>query len=395
MRPEPPAGFRESWVERAGLKRFFSQPARIIFRSLQRHPGRAALSLVGIALGGALLIVGSFSMDSVDVMMDTQFNLVQRYDMMVAFVEPTSSHVLYDLRRLPGVLDVEPFRAVPVRLRFGHRSRNTSITGVAEQARLNRLVDASLSVIEAPPGGLVLSQKLAEILGVSRGDHVTVEVLEGQRPVRQVPVVRLIEEYMGINAYMRMDALHRMMREAGSLSGAYLTVDEAAADRLYRDLKNTPQVAGVQLKTAALESFNETLNEMMTTLTVINVAFAVIIAFGVVYNAARISLSERSRELATLRVIGFTRGEISYILLGELAVLTLFAVPLGMLLGYVLAAMMVNAFDLEVWRLPLVIYPQTYAFAATTIVAATVFSALIVRRKLDRLNLVEVLKTRE
>jgi putative ABC transport system permease protein len=395
MRPEPPARFSESWAERAGAKRLLSQPARIILRTLQRHPARVAASVVGIALAGSLLVVGNFSMDAVDVMMRTQFDVAQRYDVMVTLVEPTSAGATDEFGRLPGVMDAEPFRAVAARLQSGPRTRNVAVLGVLSGGRLNRVVDASRGPTELPADGLVLSAKLAELLGVSRGDPVAIELLEGPRAIRQVPVTDLVEEYMGTNAYMSLDALHRLMREDGTVSGAYLQVDRREAAALYRRLKATPRVAGVMLKRAAIDSFQATLADMMRKVQVVYVLFASIIAFGVVYNTVRISLSERSRELATLRVIGFTRAEVSYILLGELALVSLAAVPLGLLTGYGMAAALVKAMDTEMWRMPLVVGPGTYALAGTTILTATAISALVVRRQLDRLDLVEVLKTRE
>jgi len=395
MRPEPPARFQQSLVERAGLEKYLSQPARMILRNIERHPGRTALSVIGIGFGGALLVVGAFTLDAVNVMMDVQFNLAQRYDLMLSFVEPASPSVRHDVGRLPGVIAVEGFRTVPVRLRAGHRNRTTAITGSPASGRLNRIVNMTGRQTTLPPEGLVLSGVLGEILGVEAGDTVRVEVLEGARPIRDVTVARLVDDFLGANAYMEIDALHRLMHEGDVLSGAYVRVDTAHLSELYRTLKATPKVAGVMLKEAAIESVDRTMGEMIGMIRGINVLFAGIIAFGVVYNAARISLSERSRELATLRVIGFRRGEISYILLGELALVTLVAVPTGLLLGYGIAAATVEAFITEVWRMPLVVSPRTYAFAAVTIVIATALSAMIVRRKLNRLDLVEVLKTRE
>jgi putative ABC transport system permease protein len=395
MRPEPPARFTVSWVERAGARRWLSQPARMIFRALQRHPGRATLSVVGIALGGALLVLGNFSRDAFDVLMEGQFSLAQRFDVAITLVQPSSASVVHDIERLPGVVGVEPFRAVPVRMRFGHRSRHLALTGIPPAPRLNRLVDTRMRVVDLPPEGLVLSSMLAELLGAGRGDIVTVEVLEGARPVRQIPVADLVDDYVGANAYMELGALHRLMQEDRTVSGAYLAVDSSRAGELYRHLKATPRVAGVLLKRAAIDSFQETLGQMMLMVRILYVVFASVIAFGVVYNSARISLSERSRELATLRVIGFTRAEISYVLLGELAILTLVAVPVGMVTGYGIVVALEGLLRTEMWRIPVVVEPRTYAFASSTIVVATTISALIVRRRLDRLDLVEVLKTRE
>ena len=395
LRPEAPARYSVSLAERTGLGRFLTQPARMIARALQRHPGRAALSVLGIGLATALMVVGTFTLDSMDLMMDVQFNVAQRFDVMATFVRPASAGALDDIRRLPGVLAAEPFRAVPVRLGFAHRSRHTAITGIPRGARLNRIIDGPSRVVELPAGGLVLSAMLARVLGAGPGDDVAVEVLEGERRTVRMRLAGVVDEYLGMNAYLELDALHALMREGGTLSGAYLQVDKAFARELYSTLKTTPQVAGVLIKDAALASFDETMASMMRQMLAVYIIFAGVIAFGVVYNNARISLAERSRELATLRVIGFGRGEVSYILLGEIAVLTLAALPVGCLMGYGMAASMMSLLETELWRLPFVILPRTYGFAVITSLGSTIASALIVRTRLDRLDLVAVLKIRE
>ncbi len=395
MRPEPPASYKQTWYERAGLTRWMSQPARMVLRNIQRSPGRAAASVVGIAFAAAMLIVGLFFVDAMDELMWVQFNVVQRQEVTVTFVEPASSGALNEVSRLPGVVYTEAFRSVPVRLRHDHRSRQVAIMGLDRAPQLNRVIDASLNPVELPPDGLVLSSKLAELLVVSPGDTVQLEVLEGTRPIRQAPVVGLVDEYMGMAAYMEASALHRLMREGGNLSGAFLQVDTAQVDELYRRLKKIPAVAGVALKSAAIASFRKTMDESLGLMIFFNVFFAGIIAFGVVYNAARISLSERARELASLRVMGLTRGEISFILLGELATVTLIAVPVGLVLGYALAGWVVAVYDTEVYRFPLVVSARTFGFSALTVLLSAVLSGLVVRRRLDHLDLVEVLKTRE
>jgi putative ABC transport system permease protein len=292
-------------------------------------------------------------------------------------------------------MHAEPFRVVAARLRAGPRSRNVGVFGLQDGGRLNRVVDASRGPTALPPDGIVLSEALAGVLAVRRGEQVTVEVLEGNRPVRHAVVADVVDDYLGTNAYMSLDALHRLMQEGQTLSGAFLQVDRGAERPLYDQLKATPRVAGVMLKRATVESLQRTMADMMRKTQAIYILFASIIAFGVVYNSVRISLSERARELATLRVIGFTRGEVSYVLLGELALVTIAAVPLGLALGYGMAAAIVPLSNSEMFRIPLVVSPDTYAMAAMTIVIATIVSAMVVRRRLDRLDLVEVLKTRE
>jgi putative ABC transport system permease protein len=395
MRPEPPGHFKATLVERLGLGGLLTEPARMILRSLERRPWRAVASIVGIGLGGAIMIVGMFSLDGMDEMLEIQFNVAQRQDITVTFVEPLSAAAGYEIARLPGVVHSEPLRAVPAMLRYGHRSRQTAITGVSAGARLNRVIDASLRPVRLQEEGLILSDKLARLLGAVRGDVVTVEVLEGARPVRRVVVSDVVEEYMGMSAYMELDALRRMMREGDLLSGAFLQVDDGQVDELYSRLKALPAVAGVTLKKAAVDSFNATVKDMLAVSIAFNVLFAAIIAFGVVYNTARITLSERSHELASLRVLGFTRAEISFILLGELAIITLISVPVGLLFGYGLAALTVSGFETEVYRIPLLVSPRVYAYSAITVLVSAAISSFVVRRRLDTLDLIEVLKTRE
>jgi putative ABC transport system permease protein len=395
MRAEPPGNFRKTWIERVGLGAVMTGPLRMILRNIQRRPWRAFASVLGVSFGGALIVAGSFSLDGMDQMLDVQFNVAQRHDVAVTFVEPRSSAARYELARLPGVIHAEEMRSVPVRLRFGHRSRQAAITGLAADARLNRVIDSSLRPVTLPPEGLVISAKLAERLAVRRGDTVVLEVLEGSRPTRRVPVTDVVDEFMGMSAYMEIDALRRMMREGSNLSGAYLQVDELEADELYRRLKEVPAVAGVSRKAAAIESFNKVIKDTLGISIFFNVLFACIITVAVVYNTARISLSERSHELASLRVLGFTRAEISIVLLGELAILTFLALPVGLVLGYLLSLLMVTAFETELYRVPLVITSRVLAFSAITVLTSSAVSALLVRRRLDRLDLIEVLKTRE
>ena len=395
MRPEPPKDYRESWIERVGLRGLLSPPARMVARNLQRQPFRTVTSIVGIAFGAAILIVGTFFIDAMDELMEVQFQVAQRQDVTVSFVETASARAFHEVTQLPGVISAEPMRVVPARLRSGHRVRQLAVTGLPARPSLHRVVDRSLRPIELPPDGLVLSAKLGELLAVGPGDTVYMEVLEGARPVRPVVVNRLVEEYMGMSAYMEIDALRRVMREGGTLSGTSMAVDRLELEQLYARLKETPAVAGVALKWTAIENFDETLRRNFNVMIFFNILFSSIIAFGVVYNAASISLSERSWELASLRVLGFTRAEISAILLGELGVVTLIAIPVGLLLGYGLAALTVTAFDTELYRFPLVVTARTFALAALVILVAATLSGLSVRRKLDQLDLVAVLKTRE
>jgi len=395
MRPESPARYRASIIETPRIQRALGQGARMVLRNLERQPLRALASVVGIAFGGAILLIGFGFIDAMEVLIARQFNDGMRQDVTVTFVEPRSSAALHGVASMPGVMSVEPMRVVPARLRVGARSRTLALTGLNPDPDLNRVVDQQGRPRPLPPEGLVLSRMLGVVLGAGPGDMVQVEVLEGRRPVRQVRVAGVIDDIMGLQAYMDIAALGRLMREGRTVSGAYLQVDPAALEPLYARLKLTPVVAGVAIREAALRNFRDVMAQNMNLTIGINVVFAAIIAVGVVYNAARISLSERERELASLRVLGFTRGEISSILLGELAILTLLSLPCGTLIGYGLGLFIMTIFQNEVYRIPFIVTPATMAWGWLTIIAAAALSALAVRRRLDRLDLVAVLKSRE
>jgi putative ABC transport system permease protein len=270
-----------------------------------------------------------------------------------------------------------------------------AVLGLAPDGELRRPLDRQLRPVELPPDGLVLNAKLAEILAVRPGDIVTVEVLEGARPVRQVAVAALVDEPVGLGAYMDVSALHRLLREGDTISGAYMKVDSQVAPKLYSALKHTPSISGVVVREAMLASFWKTFGESIWVSTAFLVGFASVIAFGIVYNGARIALSERGNELACLRVLGYTRAETGRILLGEQGLLTLVAIPVGFALGFGLSFLLSRFFSRELFRLPLVVNAGTYAFAAMVVVAAAVFSGLVVAERLRHMDLTEVLKSRE
>ena len=395
MRPEAPPTYRPTIVERLGLQRFFSQPTRMVLRQIERGPLRSALSIVGVALSVAVMVLGSFSKDIVDHIADVQFERSQRYDFHVSFVEPASARALQEMKSLPGVARAEPFRTIPVRLHAGTRSRLTSVIGLPQDRQLLQLIDLQLHVATLPEEGVVISKTLAESLRVNVGDTIAIETLEGERRMLDVRVADLLDDFGGTSAYMDLRALHRLLREGDTISGAFIATDPAHATDLCTALKNTPRVAGVTSKQAALTSFRKTIADNFLRMRLFNVLFGCTIAVGVVYNSARIALSERSRELATLRVIGFTRGEISSVLLGEVGLLVLTAIPLGVVVGYWFAVLATAAMQTETQRFPAIVQTNTYAFAVAVVLISAFVSSILVRRRLDQLDLVSVLKSRD
>ena len=395
MRPEPPAKYRRSLVERAGLGRAFSQSVRMILRNVERRPVKSTVSVIGIALACAVMVVGTFFSDAVDFMIEVEFERAQRQDITMRFFEPTSRRVLHDVEAMEGVRYAEVYRSVPVRLRHGHRSYRTTIKGSERDRDLNRLLDTGHHALELPISGVLLTDHLAQLLGVRPGDTLIAEVLEGRQPELRLEVAGVASQYVGVGAYMELGALNRVMQEDDSVSGAYLKIDPSYRQRIYAAVKEMPRVSSSDATENLISSFYETSGEFILVFVTFISGLAGIITFGVVYNSARIALAERAHELASMRVLGFTRGEISFILLGELTLLTLVAIPAGLVMGRMLCWVMIQNVQQDIFRVPLIVQPNTYALAATVVIGASLLSSLLVRSRLDHLDLVAVLKIQE
>ena len=395
MAPPAPAIYRGGFLTRTNLARRFSGQTRMALRHLLRWPLRTALTTLGTASAMALLVASLFTFDSIDRILQVQFFFAHRQDASVAFAEIRGERAVEELRHLPGVLAAEGFRTVPVRLKARHLSHRTALLGIEPGATLTRITDDRLRQVAVPPSGILLSSRLAELLDAGPGDLVTVEALDGTRRTDVVPVAAVVEEYIGAQAYMDRRALNRLMSETPTISGAHLQVDLPHSAALFRRLKDVPAVAGLVSRAATVAAFRSTMARSMNIIISFYVAFAVLISFGVLYNTSRIALSEHGRELASLRVLGFTAREVAYVLLVELAVPTLLALPLGALLGHALAAFIAASLATDLYRVPLVVDRSTYGWAAVVILTSAFLSALAVWARVRRLNLIAVLKTRE
>ena len=395
MRPEPPADFKPSLIERTGFAKLAGPAFRMALRNLERRPWQAFFTAFGLALATGIPIVPGAIRDGIHYLLSYEWDLAQRQNVTLSLIEPGSAGALNDMRNLPGVVTAEPFRAVPARLRFGHRSRRLGVTGLPRETMLRRLLDAGAHPVELPPDGLLVSAKLAEILGAKPGDRIRLEVQEGRRPVRETILAGTITDYAGMAAYMEIGALHRLMREGATVSGAYLTVDGNRWPDFLDRVKEAPRIASLGIKEAVRASFRKSTGEMIGMITTIYFTFAIIVSFGVVYNSARIALSERSRDLATLRVIGFTHREVAAVLIGELALLTLAALPFGLAIGSGLAAAIVHTASTETVRLPLVLTSKSYAMAALVVLLSSSLSFALVSLRIHHLDLLGVLKAKE
>lgn len=395
MTPPPPPVYRAGLIERLGRRAGLSATGHMILRHIVRWPGRSAVTVLGVALAGGLLFATLQFIDSSRTMLDTWFLRAQRQDLTVTFTENRNVQVLYALAQLPGVLEVEPSRAVAVRIVHGARAERTAIESTLAESHLSQRIDRDGNRIEPPPAGLMLSRQLADKLEAGAGARVEVEMLGGRRMHQPMQVARVIDEFVGARAYASQDTLQELTRDATPVGAALLRIDPAARDAILIRLKDMPSVLGVSEKASAMRKFEQMIDDNMLTMIAFYVGFAASIAVGVVYNAARILYSERAHELATLRVLGYFRSEVGLVLVGELALLVALSIPFSCLIGYGMAQLMTAMFSSDLFRLPFSPSRASYGWSAVVVLLAAAGTALTVARRVQTLDMVRVLKARE
>ncbi|MFD0914829.1 ABC transporter permease [Pseudahrensia aquimaris] len=395
MRPPAPANYRNFLIGQLQRLGLFSQLSIMALRHLVRRPIRAAMTTVGISMSVALLITSLFSYDAIDSMVDTIFFRADRQDATILLAADAAPRAIYSIKKLPGILRAEPFRQTPIILTHENRSKRMALFGLPKSTELSRILDPQMEPYRLPTNGIILSEYLAETMQLNVGDTARITLLDKERREVALPVIGLSQGLVGLSAYTSLEGLNRLLRDGPRISGAHVTLDGADLVLIYREIKNTPEIAGVALRDLSRIQFQNTIEQNIYTQTTIFVLLAVIIAFGVVYNSARIQLSERARELASLRVFGFTRPEVSSVLMLELAILVFAAQPIGWVLGYGFSWSVTQGFSSDLFRIPLLINSDTYAYASLVVFASALISALVVRRRIDRLDLISVLKTRE
>jgi putative ABC transport system permease protein len=395
MRPPSPGHYKPMFLERWGLQQWLSPAARMVVRTMERRPLRTGLTIFGIAAAMAIVITGAFWRDAIGELFDNQFQQVWRGDVSLSLIEVSPARVLHELARLPHVTAVEGTRSVAVKLLNANHQWRGAIQGKPSQPELLRVIGRGFKVLSPPDSGLLITDRLANRLHVAPGDWVRVELMEGRREVMSLQVSGVLTEIMGMNAYIERHALNRLLREGDVVNQATLAVQRGHEVELLNTLKDLPRVVGAVSKSVMRQNIEDVTARNILVFSLVLTSFATVIAIGVVYNSARIALAERAWELASLRVLGFTRAEVSTFLLGELAIEIVLATPLGMVLGYLLASGIVQLIKNDEFDFPMVISPATYAYAVIAVVVAGLVSALIVRRKIDTLDLVAVLKTRE
>lgn len=395
MAPPAPPHFRRGVFDRVLAWFRVSQPGMMVVRGITRWPLRSGLSALGIALATSVLVASSFFGDSLDKVIDQAFGQGNRQDVMLVFSGAVNDSAMAEVARLPGVMQAEGQSYLAARLRHGPVERMTGIEARLPGSDLSRIIDGEGRVVTAPPDGILLSERLAAALGVQPGDAVEVEFLGRGEAPHEVPVSGIVTQYFGLGAYMDAGTVSRLLREAPTVSVANVTLDPDAEAAFHEAVKELPKVAGTVMLTENRQSFESTIGENVLIVTTIYTILGLVITVGVAYNGARIQMSERAREFASLRILGFTRGEVSLVLIGETMIVAVLAQPLGWWIGYLVARMLTEGFASDLYSVPLVLKPSTFAWASLVTLAASLGAALVVRRRIDGLDLVAVLKTRE
>ena len=395
MRPPAPARYTRGVLTRLGLARVAGPMGRMIVRELERKPVSAAISVLGVAFAVGIIVIGRFETDSLDSMIDDALMGTMREDVAVSLVRPVPRSALTWFGHAPGVLAAEPAYAVPVRMTGAGAHRDVVITGLAPDGRLRVVRDGRGAAVRVPADGLLVSALLARRLGVGVGDVVWLERRDGDHRRFTLPIAATVDDRVGLNAYVELDALARALHEEPRLSQVLLRVEARELDALMHALVDVPAIIDVTEVAAFRDSFLAQSGESMTFMIFLTSVLGGVIAVGVVYNHARVALSERERDLATLRVLGYRRDEVAVVLIGQLAIQVAIAIPIGLVFGALMAQALMSTADPEQYRFAVVITPRTYGFAALVVTGAAFATALVTRRRLDRVDLTGALKARD
>lgn len=390
MRPPKPVSYKPTLIDHASIRIYFSQPTRIMLRSLLRYPTRALLSIIGIGLSGGLILLSNYQFNAVDQMLNTQYRQLYLMDIELTFTEPRAGQSLSTLKAMPGVQYAEGFRQVPVRIEHERKQWRVQLLGIPANGELRKI---GTDPLELPESGVAMTRYLADDLGLRPGDSFDVEVLEGRQQHVQLTIAHVIDEPMGLGVYMQQSSLNRLLFEQNTISGAWLLYDHTQEAELFEALHNTPMIASIGQISRAEADIRGYIKDTVLGVMAVMFVLAGSITFAVVYNNARILFAERARELGTLRVLGFSKGEILRIVMSELGLLVLLAIPVGWALGTLFAWLMTMALSMDLFRIPFVLHPQSFAFSALGVLIAAVFSMLLMVRRVWNLDMIQSLKT--
>jgi putative ABC transport system permease protein len=397
MRAEAPKHAHRIWLEHfTALWTRLSFTWKMIARNVSRSSFRAALNVFGVAISSGLIITGYFTIDAINFMLKYQFHEVRREDVKVSFPIERGKDAFYSVRRFDHVRRAEPVLQYPFEVSSKWRKKDTIIIGLPRDAHLQKLLDEDKRYVDVGDQGLVLSKRLAEELHVHVGDSVTLKPLMGRiTDERDVPVRQVVKQYLGTSGYMNIHALSRVLDQGFAMNAALLQVEPGMERSLNASLKDVPGISSVEIKDMSYVNLLNTLGRNIKIINTILIIFAGVIACSVIYNVTTIALAERQRELASLRVLGFTIEEVGRIVYHENFVLAGFGVVFGIPVGMGIASILVRLYDNELYRLPYYIAPKTYVIASVATIVFVILANLAVKHKIRALDMVEVLKARE
>ena len=397
MRPEaPPIGHRIFLERIEPLWQRLGFTWKMITRNITRHKFRSGINVFGVMISTALLIIGFFSIDGIDYLMEFEYEKMQRQDVRVSFYLERGKEALYDAKRFEHVDYAEPMLQYPFTLTNDWRTRDVLIVGLQRHSRLQRLLDTEERTVDIGESGLVLSKKLAEMMSLNVGDRVKIKPMIGRvTDEKVVRVSKIIQQYFGASGYMNIEALSRVLNESYAMNSVLLATAPGKAKFMNDELEDIPAVSSIEVKEDSIRNMNETIQMNMKVTSFVTVLFAGIISFSIIYNITSVSLAERERELASLRVMGFSREEVGRILYHENIALGVVGLVLGLPLGIAISKALVTAFDTEMIRLPYHLEPRTFIISITLTLFFVLVSNLAIRRKIHHLDLVETLKERE
>ncbi len=394
MRPVAPIEGKKWWGER--ILPFIGSMKiswRLTFRNMWRNKKRTIFTVSAISMTVGLMISILMMLDSVDYLFEMAFGDALSYDYKVAFTTDVHQDIVNDLSEFEEITYVEPIAEYPFRLKNGWREKNTMIMGIERNSRVYHLSGLNGGRIDVPREGILLTEGLAESLGVKRGDMLTIEALNKPGIERQVTVKGLVEEYMGGSGFMELDVLNGVLQEGSTINNALINLRYNSGN-FVRDIEGMAYVQSVREPDDMVKQYNEYMGLMYAYIGVI-ITLSCIMGFAIIYNTTTISIMERKRELASLRIMGFTNKKVSELIFNENTAVSVMGLIVGMPLGRFMGVQMLNYVPEDMMSLPLVIFPKTYVLAAVTVALFVILAQMANMRRISRMDLVEVMKSRE
>ncbi|WP_297427243.1 FtsX-like permease family protein [Clostridium sp.] len=396
MREKSPQGGKKTLIEKIEfIWRSISYLGKIIIRNLFRYKRRALLTSLGIIFSSAILLVALGMSDSINFMMKEQYEGIQNYDIKVIFSKLISVEDLNNIKNIDHVKQLEPVLETGVEISNGWKSKDVGFTALVKEPQIYRVQDSNGSAISLPSNGILISEKLADMLGVKVNDTVNIKFFYPGKEKQEAIVKGIIVQYLGLSVYTSMDNCKSMLGEGMIASSAVLKLDSNNFEsEVKNELKDMPGVTSVESKS---DSLNALLKNMGATQSSVGtmIMLAAILLIAVLYNIATINIFERQRELATLKVLGFTNNEIKKLIFHENYIITIFGMLVGLPFGKWLGSYMMKMSSTESYTIPYVVELRSYIITVILTLVFTFITNLILMRKIKSIDMLEVLKNKE